>query len=123
MEDKKSWVRIAYIMGIIIFFVGTIDPMEGSVFISIGSGLLALSTYYLKDKHRKLFLATAILITVGVFFLFYLSSLGGFGGESERSYWWGLLIVPYPTGWLINIVLFVVRAIQHRKVKFAGKHE
>jgi len=35
---------------------------------------------------------------VGVGALWFLSSLGGIGGKSGHSIWWGLLILPYPTG-------------------------
>jgi hypothetical protein len=57
------------------------------------------------------------MIAVGVFFLFYLSSLGGFGGTSKLSIWWGLLIVPYPIGWLLSISLLIAQAINNMKQK------
>jgi ABC-type multidrug transport system permease subunit len=56
----------------------------------------------------------ALLITVGVIFLFYLSSLGGFGGTSTLSWWWGLLILPYPIGWLLQVVLLLIRAFRKK---------
>jgi len=109
MKEKTTWTRIVYIVGVIAFIAGTLDPMEGSVIIAAGSVLIALSTYLTNDRHNKTFITTSILILSGVFFLFYFSSLGGFGGRSSLSWWWGLLILPYPVGWLINLIVLISR--------------
>jgi len=112
---KINWTRIIYIIGIIALIIGAIDPLEGSVVILAGSALVALSTWLTHDRHRKIFLASLIMIVIGVGFMFYLSSLGGFGGESNLSWWWGILILPYPLGWLIAIITLIVRAIKKPK--------
>jgi hypothetical protein len=117
MYEKKRWTKIIYIAGVVALIMGIIDPLEGSVVIMAGNALIALSTFLTRDRHWKLFLATLIMVVTGVFFLFYLSSLGGFGGNSSLSWWWGTLILPYPIGWLINIVLLIVRAVQKNKQK------
>ena len=57
----------------------------------------------------------AILILIGVIALWVLSSLGGFGGESDLAWGWGLLILPYPIGWLILLVLFYLRLFVRKK--------
>ncbi len=114
MKEKIVWTRIIYIIGGIALIIGALDPMEGSVVIVAGSAALAFSTFLTKDRQFKMFLTTAIMIIVGVSSLFYLSSLGGFGGTATLSWWWGLLILPYPIGWLINIVLLIIRW-QHNK--------
>jgi hypothetical protein len=44
-----------------------------------------------------------ILIAVGVGAMFVLSSFGGIGGRSGHSMWWGVLILPYPVGWLMAV--------------------
>ncbi|HOI79635.1 MAG TPA: hypothetical protein PLI30_08530, partial [Petrimonas sp.] len=74
-----------------------------------------LSTYLTHDRHWKIFLASLIMIVIGVFFLFYFSSLGGFGGTSTLSWWWGTLILPYPLGWLMAIITLIVRAANKSK--------
>jgi len=76
--------------------------------------LIAVSTFILKDKHWKIFLATFSMILIGVVFLFYLSSLGGFGGTSNLSWWWGILILPYPIGWIISAALFIIRLVKRK---------
>jgi hypothetical protein len=112
MEAKTKWTRIIFIIGIVALTIGAIDPLEGSVIIAVGSALIALSTNLSHDRHRKLFLATLIMIVVGIIFMFFLSSLGGFGGKSTLSWWWSILIVPYPAGWLISITVLISRTFK-----------
>lgn len=115
MKTKSKWGRIIYIVGIIALIIGIADPLEGSVVIAVGSLLVAISTSLTRDRHRKIFLISMVLILTGVFSLFYLSSRGGFGGSSELSWWWGLLIAPYPAGWLVAIVTLIIRAFKREK--------
>jgi hypothetical protein len=116
MKQKITWTRVVFITGVVAFCLGTLDPLEGSVVIILGSFLIALSAYFKKDRHWKIFLSLFLLIAVGVFALFYLSSLGGFGGTSDLSWWWGLFILPYPLGWLATLVLLIVRAFKKPKL-------
>jgi hypothetical protein len=115
MKRNIKWTRIVYIVGIVALIIGVLDPLEGSIVIAAGSLLIVLSTFLTHDRHRKFFLASLIMIVFGVCFLFYLSSLGGFGGTSSLSWWWGLLILPYPIGWLTSIIILIVRAIKKPK--------
>lgn len=101
--------KILYWIGVALFIIGTFDPMEGSVVIALGSLLISTGCFFEKIKYWKLFLVSFISIFIGVFFLFFLSSLGGFGGDSKLSWWWGLTIVPYPVGWLLMIVLLILK--------------
>lgn len=116
MKEKAKWTRVIYIIGVIAFILGTIDPLEGSIAIVLGSALIAVSTYYSKDRHWKRYLAALILIVFGVFFMLYFSSLGGFGGKSTLSWWWGTIILPYPIGWLITVVLLISRLVKKNKL-------
>ena len=115
MSQNKDWKRILYVVGVIAFIIGSIDPLEGSVVIAAGASMIALSTYLTQDRHWKMFLASLIMIITGTVCLFYFSALGGFGGSSELSWWWATLILPYPIGWIINVVLFIVKGIRKRK--------
>ena len=57
------------------------------------------------------------LIAFGVGAMFVLSAIGGFGGTRGPSMWWGLLILPYPIGWvmgLVSLVFRLVRSARHR---------
>jgi hypothetical protein len=79
--------------------------MEGSVVILIGSGLVALGTFFNRsERHLVCYRTLAfILIAVGVGAMFGLSAVGGFGGDSGLSMWWGLLILPYLIGWSMSV--------------------
>ncbi len=114
MKKKINLNRFIYIIGIIALVIGAVDPLEGSVLIAIGSIIVSVSAYFSKDKHRRIFIILTAMILIGVFFLFYLSSLGGFGGNSSLSWWYGILILPYPIAWLIFIVLIIIRSIKKK---------
>jgi hypothetical protein len=116
MKEKIKWTRVIYIIGVVALIIGTIDPLEGSVVLAAGSALIALSTYLTRDRHWKIFVASLIMILTGVLFLFYFSSLGGFGGTSALSWWWGILVLPYPVGWLMVIITLIFRAFKKPKL-------
>jgi hypothetical protein len=113
--EVKNIARILYYIGVIALIAGALDPLEGSVIIASGSALLAGTTSMLKDPHRKIFFWTFVAIVVGVASMFYLSSLGGIGGKSNLSWWYGSLVIPYPIGWLITIILLVFRGLNRLK--------
>lgn len=107
--------QILYGIGLALLVGGILDPLEGSIVIWIGSGLLTLSYYLRKDAlWRKLFFAT-LLITIGIGMMFLLSDIGGIGGNSPYSIWLGLLILPYPIGWIGSLLWIIQRALQNKK--------
>lgn len=118
--QKDKITRILYIIGVIALVIGAIDPLEGSVIIAGGSAILAVTTAIQKDPHRKIFLWCFIAIAIGVAYLFYISSKGGFGGEG-RSWWYGVPVLPYPMGWLITVILLVFRGVKRIKMTGGGR--
>ena len=85
--------------------VGAIDPLEGSLLILPGSGFVALGTF-LGQGERRLIVYRVwvfVLIAIGVCALWGLSMVGGIGGSSGHSAWWGVLILPYAIGWSMGI--------------------
>jgi hypothetical protein len=112
MNKKLNWPRIIYIAGIVGLLAGILDPLEGSLVIVPGSALLATGAFMLHKRFRKIYLASSIMIAVGVVALFYLSSLGGFGGTSSLSWWWGVTILPYPIGWLLAVVFLIIGSMK-----------
>jgi hypothetical protein len=90
---------------------GALDPMEGSLLILPGSGFVTLGTFLGHTDHalRRYWTLIFILIAAGVGALFALSAVGGIGGRSGHSMWWGLLILPYPIGWVMGIVSLLFR--------------
>jgi hypothetical protein len=85
--------------------VGDFDPLEGSLHILPGSGLVALGMFIGRKERRSVlyWTWTFALIAVGVGAMFALSAVGGIGGRSGHSMWWGVLILPYPAGWLMAL--------------------
>lgn len=115
MNHASQWIRILYITGVVLLMAGAIDPLEGSVILLAGSILLTVTAFLNHDRHKKFFLLFSFFILFGVGALFYFSSLGGFGGNTNRSLWWGAFILPYPAGWLGTVILLLMRGIQNRK--------
>ena len=114
MNAHMLWSRILVIVGAIAMLLGTLDPLEGSLLILPGSGLVALGMYLSGRNHRTVLYWTCafILIAVGVGAMFALSAVGGIGGRSGHSMWWGLLLLPYPAGWLMALVGAVVGLVR-----------
>jgi len=110
---KNVSVRILFFIGVIALVVGALDPLEGSVVIVAGGGLIALGTWLGHQDRGLCVYRTWLfgLIAFGVMALFGLSAVGGIGGKSGHSMWWGLLLLPYPVGWILGIANLVSRLI------------
>jgi hypothetical protein len=106
-EDRSTWwTKTMVIVGSIGLLAGAVDPLEGSVAILIGSGLVALGTFLARGERRLIRYRALVfvLITSGVAALWGLSAVGGIGGKSGLSLWWGLLLLPYLIGWPMAIL-------------------
>lgn len=105
MRDLRRWSKLVGVVGGVSLVVGSFDPMEGSALILPGSALLALGSYLGREDRRIVAYRTwsFILVALGVGALFGLSAVGGVGGNSGRSIWWTLLILPYLVGWSIDL--------------------
>lgn len=106
MNPRTLWARILVTLGSIAMLLGTVDPLEGSLLILPGSGLIALGTFIGKSQRSviRYWLWVFGLIAVGVAAMFVLSAFGGIGGKSGHSMWWGIFLLPYPAGWLMALV-------------------
>ncbi len=99
-----SWSRRLRIAGLVLMVVGLIDPLEGSLVIAPGSGLVAWSARLALSRHRRWAYGGLALVVIGVGAMFVLSAFGGVGGSTGRSWGWALLVLPYPVGWIASVV-------------------
>jgi hypothetical protein len=119
MNARKLWSRILIIVGSVAMLVGAVDPLEGSFVILPGSGLVTLGVF-VSGSERRLrtdWFWVFGLIAFGVGAMFVLSALGGIGGRSGHSMWWGLLILPYPIGWVMGFVSLASRLIKRMRLQ------
>ena len=107
-------LRMGSLLGLALFIIGSLDPLEGSVLIALGGALLALVAHARKAKRQRYFKLAAILLFVGVALLWLMSSLGGFGVQNRMPWAWALVLLPYPVGWVLMLIL-LIRGLFGRK--------
>lgn len=96
--------RLLVMAGLAAMVLGALDPLEGSLLILPGTGLAALGARLGRSQRRRLLYWSFLLTAAGVGALFALSAVGGVGGRTGRSYWWALVALPYPAGWILGLV-------------------
>ena len=114
MNTRRLWGHILTTTGGIGMLAGAVDPLEGALVILTGTGLVAFGTV-LSGSNGKLVAYWSWIfsfIAVGVGALYFLSAVGGLGGPKGHSTWWGLLILPYPIGWVLGVANLVSRLVQ-----------
>jgi len=112
MPATVSWPRALLIVGFAGMLLGAIDPLEGSLIILPGCGLVALGAFLGKSRRRVLLYWSFALIAIGVGAMFILSAFGGFGAGTGLSNWWGLLLVPYAVGWVMGLAGSVLALVE-----------
>ena len=108
---KLNWKKTLLITGVILFIVGMIDPLEGSVVIAAGSLMITIYTYMVNDRLKRYFMIAFLLILFGIMSMFYLSAKGGIG-EGALPKIWFVYMAPYPIGWLMTIVLLIYKKMK-----------
>ncbi len=60
MSSRTSWSRTLVVVGALVMVLGTVDPLEGSLLIVPGSGLVALGMFLDgRDRAALLYWTTA----------------------------------------------------------------
>jgi hypothetical protein len=96
--------RTVLMTALILMLLGFLDPLEGAVVILVGVGLGGLNAHLNSNNNRKMLYWAFAIIAIGIGAMLALSRIGGIGGQSGHSIWWGLMILPYPIGWIIGLV-------------------
>lgn len=123
MKAAQLWSRILVIAGFVLMLVGAIDPLEGSLVILPGCAMVAAGAFLGRSRHRRLLFCGFILLAVGIGILWLMSAFGGFGGDTGRSMWWALSLLPYPVGWIICLVGAILRMVESSKRRASAGHE
>jgi len=113
-EGRRRRFRLFVIPGSLAFLAGAVDPLEGSILILAGglcilAGILAGGAGHPRIRY---WMIVCFLVGAGTGAMMVLSSLGGLGGARGLSPWWGLLILPYPAGWITGVVGLVLLLIR-----------
>jgi hypothetical protein len=95
--------------------LGAIDPLEGSLIVLQGTGQVALGALLGKSRRRVLLYWSLALVAIGVGAMWVLSAFGGFGDSTGLSKWWGLLLLPYPVGWLMGVAGSILALVESFK--------
>jgi len=94
MNEAARRSRFLGIVGLVAMLIGAVDPLEGSLVILPGIGLVALGAWLGNSRYRKLLSWSFVLVAVGVGEMWGLSAIGGLGGSTGRSEWWALVVLP-----------------------------
>ena len=122
MNVPAIWSRVLIAVGLAGMLLGVVDPLEGSFVILPSVGVVALGTLIDKSRQRVLLGWSFVLVTLGVAAMVVLSWLGGIGGNSGNSIWWGIFILPYPMGWIMGLVGAVLALIESWKCQSPQAH-
>ncbi len=114
-SSRQVWHQILLGAGLAGMVIGALDPLEGSMIILPASGVAALGAHLGKSGRRRLTYWAFGLIAAGVGALLVLTALGGAGGDSGRSKWWGLTMLPYPAGWILGFVGAILSLRERRR--------
>jgi hypothetical protein len=114
MDKRNLWSRVLVIVGLAAMLVGAIDPLEGSLIILPGSVIGTVGAMLAGTRYKKLILWSLALMVVGFGALWWLSALGGVGGPGGRSYWWALVLAPFPAGWVMGVVGGILKLRERR---------
>lgn len=101
--DAGRWSRRMLWLGTVVMLLGALDPLEGAPIIVAGAGALILAGHLGRFPARHRLDLGGALTALGVAVLWMMSAVGGLGPSTGRSYWWALLLVPYPLGWLLSL--------------------
>jgi hypothetical protein len=104
MHHERRWSRGLVIAGLAAIALGTLDPLEGSVVILGGIALVTLGAFLVHSPLRSRMYTALALAVIGVGALWGFSAVGGIGGNSGRSLWWAVTMLPYPVAWVLGIV-------------------
>ena len=76
MNARRFCSQVLVVVGLVAMLLGAFDPLEGSLLILLGSGLVALGALLGKNPQQGLLGVAFVLLAVGVGALFGLAQSG-----------------------------------------------
>lgn len=107
--NPETWLKIGFYAGLLLVFLGVLQPLRGALSVVFGSMLIAGVTYKYRDPQHIYYRFAALLIFIGVTALWVRYYLSEIDVETALLKGWGILILAYPIGWLFILVLLFVR--------------
>jgi hypothetical protein len=96
--------RSLVVVGVLLMLIGAMDLLQGAALILVGIGLAAVGARLAPARGEALLAWAFTMVAAGVGALVGLTMTSGFGGDSGRSAWWGLLLLPYAMGWALGLL-------------------
>jgi hypothetical protein len=116
-EGKPGKIlQIGFYAGLLLVFLGVLEPLRGSLSVLFGSALIAAVTYKYRDPQYAYYLIAAALVFVGVLTLLIRYYSAEIDVETALLSSWGILILAYPIGWFFILVLLFVRLFWMKKM-------
>ena len=109
-------LQIGFYTGLLLVFLGVLEPLRGSLSVLFGSALIAAVTFKYRDPQYAYYLMAAALVFVGVLTLWIRYYVSGIDVESALLASWGIIILAYPIGWLFILMLLFVRLFWMKKI-------
>jgi hypothetical protein len=109
---QRWWGGVLTFLGLCAMIAGTLDPLEGCLVILLGCAAVTLGAFLTQSRYRVPLFWASVLIAAGVGSMVVFTMMGGIGGHSSHSAWWGLLVLPYPVGWFVGLVGGVLRLME-----------
>ena len=103
--SARHWARGLVVGGLILMLLALADPLEGSIITVPGIGAVTVGAFLTRSRFRGQAYWAAALLVLGVATLWIMSALGGIGGDTGRSMWWAVLLLPCPVGWLFGLLI------------------
>jgi len=114
--DSDRLLQIGFYSGLLLVFLGVLEPLRGSLSVLFGSALIAGVTFKYRDPQHRYYLIAAALIFIGVATLMIRYYFSGIDVETSLLSSWGVFILTYPIGWFFILVLLFVRLFWMRKL-------
>ncbi len=103
--SRLRWARGLVVAGLILMVVPlAVDPLEGSIVTVPGIGAVAGAAFLMHSRSRAQAYWAVALLVLGMGAMLILGAGGGIGGDTGRSMWWGVLLVPLLVGWLLGLL-------------------